>query len=100
MKRTERLRNLDRELKKSLLAATAQQGHDVDDAAADHSDTDCGAELPPGPRRPRVKISGFSNWLINGGYEETQEHGQYGHYLLQHVDNENIVLEWLNGERG
>jgi hypothetical protein len=100
MKRTERLRNLDRELKKSLLAATAQQGHDVDDAAADHSDTDCGAELPPGPRRPRVKISGFSNWLINGGYEETQEHGQYGQYLLQHVDNENIVLEWLNGERG
>jgi hypothetical protein len=94
LKRTERLRNLERELKRSRVAATAQQGNDVDDAAADHtdSDVDCGAELPH--RRPRVvKISGFSNWLINGGNEETQEHGQCGHRLLQqHVDNDNFVM--------
>lgn len=103
MKRTERLRNLERELKRNLLAATAQQGNDVDDAAAaaaDHTDGDveCASELPP--CRPRVKISGFSNWLINGVYEEAQDDGQCGHRLLQHVDNDSIVLEWLNGECG
>jgi hypothetical protein len=98
MKRTERLRNLDRELKRSLYAATAQQPHVA--AAADDSEAECetGCELPATPAcRRRIRISGFSYGLINGIYEETEEEGQGGRRVLQHEDDSDVCLEWLNG---
>ncbi len=95
-KRTERIRNLDRELKRSLHAASAQQMH----VAADDSDADDGSEAvrktTPLCRR-RIRISGFSFWQINGVYEETQEEGPGDGRVLQHVDDSNLCLELLNG---
>jgi hypothetical protein len=96
IKRTERLRNLDRELKKGLIAATAAA---APAPAAEDGESDAESEARA-PCRPRIRISGFSMWYINGVYEETSEQGQDGLRVLQHVDDENTCLEWLNGARG
>ena len=95
MKRTERLRNLDRELKRGILAATAAA---APAPAAEDGESDAESDALA-PCRPRIRISGFSMWNINGVYEETSEQGQDGLRVLQHVDDENTCLEWLNGAR-
>jgi hypothetical protein len=93
-KRTERLRNLESELKRSLHAATA---HPLP-AATDTDDDDVdGVGLVPPPPRPRIIISGFSNSLINGTYEESGEQGHGTYRVLRHVNDENLCMEWLNG---
>ena len=108
-KRTERLRNLESELKRNLHAATTytslaacaasvahDEDNDDDDVAKSAADGE-GYVLPP--PLPRIIISGFRNFLINGIYEESHEQGQGGFRVLRHVDNEDLCLEWLNGER-
>ena len=100
-KRTERLRNLERELKRSAQSAQATT---VQMSFADAADT-AGAEDEQRVCRvaaaPRIRISGFSYGLgINGVYEETREVGKGGRLVLQHVDDGDLCLEWLNGECG
>ncbi len=109
-KRTERLRILEIELKKSLNAATAHQMSNAAAAAAadddDDDDDECdqsdsaidGQALLLPPPRPRIIISGFSNGSINGIYEELSEQGQGVYPVLRHIQDENLCLEWLNGE--
>ena len=105
-KRTERLRNLESELKRNLhaattyksLAASAASDDDDDDGDVAKSAADSEGYVLP-PPLPRIIISGFSNFLINGIYEESHEKGQGSFRVLRHVDNEDLCLEWLNGER-
>lgn len=98
-KRTERLKILENELKKSLYAASTHQlpvatEKDDDEEAVTAEDGE--GLLLPRPR-PRIIISGFSNCLLNGIYEESSEKGQDNRPVLRHVHDENLCLEYLNG---
>jgi hypothetical protein len=94
-KRTERLRNFERELKKSLRAATALQ---IPASEQTESELTSNEVLPPALPAPRVKLSGFTNWHVNGVYSETLEQGQGGHRVFQHMDNDSMCMEYFNGD--